>query len=317
MVSLCALNFLFCIVAIFGNLLVIIALWKASSVPESLKRLFLSLAVSDLAVGLSVQPMHGAIIAVILNNVESRSYNFQASLCPTIVTIYLSSAYLFSVASFLSIVFAAVDRLLALSFHLRYHEFVTCKRVEAVIGIMWLTSFLVTLVYIFLPNYNDIVAVVLEVLVISVTTAAYFKIYRIARYHQNKIHCQRQVAIDVETLNTARVKRSAYNAFFVYAVFLVCYIPNVFCGILLNVFTSSIAFIIAFYITIFLIYLNSSVNILVYCWRFREIRLIVKTTFCKMICQLSEQESPRTTAEISTIQLVREIPTKTKANVKI
>ena len=255
--------------------------------------------------------MHGAIIAVILNNVESRSYNFQASLCPTIVTIYLSSAYLFSVASFLSIVFAAVDRLLALSFHLRYHEFVTCKRVEAVIGIMWLTSFLVTLVYIALPNYNDIVAVVLELLGISVTTAAYFKIYRIARYHQNKIHCQRQVAIDVETLNTARVKRSAYNAFFVYAVFLVCYLPNVFCGILLNVFTSSIAFIIAFYITIFLIYLNSSVNILVYCWRFREIRLIVKTTFCKMICQLSEQESPRTTAEISTVQLVREIPTKT------
>ena len=218
MVSLCALNFLFCIVAIFGNVLVITALWKASSVPESLKRLFLSLA---------VQPMHGAIIAVILNNVESRSYNFQASLCPTIVTIYLSSAYLFSVASFLSIVFAAVDRLLALSFHLRYHEFVTCKRVEAVIGIMWLTSFLVTLVYIALPNYNDIVAVVLELLGISVTTAAYFKIYRIARYHQNKIHCQRQVAIDVETLNTARVKRSAYNAFFVYAVFLVCDLPNV------------------------------------------------------------------------------------------
>ena len=50
MVSLCALNFLFCIVAIFGNVLVITALWKASSVPESLKRLFLSLAVSDLAV---------------------------------------------------------------------------------------------------------------------------------------------------------------------------------------------------------------------------------------------------------------------------
>ena len=312
MVSLCTLNFLFCIVAIFGNVLVITALWRASSVPESLKRLFLSLAVSDLAVGLFVQPMHGAIIAVILNKVESRSYNFQASLCPTIVTIYLSSAYLFSVASFLSIVFTAVDRLLALFLHLRYHEFVTCKRVEAIIGIAWVTSFLVTLVYIALPNYNDIVAVVLEVLGISVTTAAYFKIYNIARYHQNKIHCQRQlqVAIDVETLNTARVKRSAYNAVFVYAVFLACYIPNVFCGILLNVFTSSMAFIIAFYITIFLIYLNSSVNILVYCWRFREIRLIVKTTFC-MICQLSEQESPGITAEVSTVQLVRKIPTKT------
>lgn len=52
MFTLCALNLIFSLVAILGNLLVIRALGKASLIPANLKRLFLSLAFSDLAVGL-------------------------------------------------------------------------------------------------------------------------------------------------------------------------------------------------------------------------------------------------------------------------
>ena len=287
MLSLCTLNFVFCITAILGNLLVIHALWKVSLIPDSLKKLFLSLAFSDLAVGLFVQPMHGAIIAAMLQMASNGDFNADF-FCPTIVTIYLSSAYLFSVASFLSIVTIAVDRLLAVSLHLRYQGFVTNKRVEIVLAILWLTSFVITFIYISLPKYNDIVAVVLEVVGIVVTSAAYFRIFKIAQYHRNKIHSQCQAANDAEKLNVVRVKTSsAYNTFYVYAVFLVCYIPNVICGILLNSAESNMTFIIAFYITIFSIYVNSSVNLLVYCWRFREIREIVKTTMKNILILLN------------------------------
>lgn len=276
--SLCVLNFVFCITAILGNLLIIRAVWHASSViPGSLRKLFLSLAFSDLAVGLFVQPMHGGIIAAILHMSSGGNYDTEF-FCPTIVTLYLSSAYLFAVASFLSIVVIAVDRLLAVSLHLRYHEFVTDKRVRIILGMLWLTSFLITLVYICLPKYNDIVAVVLEVVGVFVTSAAYLRIYQIARYHQNKICSQLQIANDAEKLQVVRVKSSACNTFYVYAVFLVCYIPNIVCGILLEFSEFNTAFTIAFYITIFLIYLNSSVNLLVYCWRFQEIRKNVKAT---------------------------------------
>ena len=281
LLSLCVSNFVFCVVAILGNLLVIRALWKASMMSTTLKVMFLSLAFSDFAVGLFVQPMHGAIIAVILDKAASGNYNVDF-LCPTFVTLYLSSAYFFTVASFLSIVTIAVDRLLAVSLHLRYNEFVTTKRVVIVLVVWWLTSGLITTVYIALPNHNDIVAVVLEVAGLLVTSVAYFRIYKVARYHRNKIHSQRQVTNDLETMRVARAKRSAYNAFFVYAVFLVCYIPNIFCGILLVASDFSVTFITAFYITIFLIYLNSSVNLLVYCWRYREIREIVKKTMMKI-----------------------------------
>lgn len=288
MLSLCTLNFVFCLTAIVGNLLVIRAVWKASLIPSSLKKLFLSLAFSDLAVGSFVQPMHGAIIAAILNMSANGNHNTEL-FCPTIVTIYLSSAYLFAVASFLSIVAIAVDRLLAVSLHLRYHEFVTAKRVEIVLGMLWSASFLITLVYIWLPKYNDIVAVVLEVVGILVTSSAYFRIYKIARYHQNKIYSQCQVVTDAERLEVVRDKTSAYNTFYVYAVFVLCYIPNVVCGILLNASEFNMAFTIAFYITILLVYVNSSMNLLVYCWRFQEIRGIVKATI-KNIFSLNEHE---------------------------
>lgn len=281
LMSLCVLNFVFCIVALLGNLLVIRALWKASLMSSTLKAMFLSLAFSDLAVGLFVQPMHGVIIAVILDKAARGNYNVDF-LCPTFVTIYLSSAYFFTVASFLSIVTIAVDRLLAVSLHLRYNEFVTTKRVVIVLVALWLTSGLITTLYIALPNYNDIVAVVLEVAGLLVTSVAYFRIYKVARYHQNKIHSQSQVTNDLETMKVVRAKRSAYNAFFVYAVFLMCYIPNIFCGILLVASDFRMTFITGFYITIFLIYLNSSVNLLVYCWRYREIREIVKKTIMKI-----------------------------------
>ena len=302
LLSLCVLNFVFCIVAILGNLLVIRALWKATLMSPTLKAMFMSLAFSDLAVGLFVQPMHGAIIAVILYKAASGNHNV-GFLCPTFVTMYLSSAYFFAVASFFSIVTIAVDRLLAVSLHLRYNEFVTTKRVVVVQGLLWLTSALITSVYIILPDYNDIVAVVLEVLGLLVTSVAYFRIYKVARYHQNKIRSQCQVNNDLETMKVARVKRSAYNAFFVYAVFILCYIPNIFCGILLVASDFHLSLITAFYITIFLIYLNSSVNLLVYCWRYREIRQIVKATIAKIFkLNYTENEVINLRASYSTCQ---------------
>ena len=281
LLSLCILNFVFCIVAILGNLLVIRALRKAKMMSSTLKAMFLNLALSDLAVGLFVHPMHGVIIAVTLDKASTRNYNVDF-LCPTVITMYLYFAYFFAVASFLSIVTIAVDRLLAVSLHLRYNEFVTTKRVVVCLVLLWLTSGLVTSVYIVLPNNNDIVAVLLEVLGLLVTSVAYFRIFKVARYHQNKIHGQCQVNNDLERMRVVRVKRSAFNAFFVYAVFILCYIPNIFCGILLVASDFRLSLIIAFYITIFVIYLNSSVNILVYCWRYREIREIVKNTLAKI-----------------------------------
>ena len=79
--------------------------------------MLLSLAVSDIVVGLLVQPLY---IAWKL----SSSYSLRAPLNITAV------AYVY--ASFFSVVAISVDRFLAIRLHLRYQELVTLKRAVAV-----------------------------------------------------------------------------------------------------------------------------------------------------------------------------------------
>ena len=107
--------------ATLGNLLVIRALWKASSIPATVKKLFLSLTFSDLAVGLFAQMMYGAIIAAMLKMTATGNYNFDI-FCPTIIIACYFSIFLLAGASFQNITAIAIDRLLALSLHLRYQE---------------------------------------------------------------------------------------------------------------------------------------------------------------------------------------------------
>ena len=82
MLSLCVLHFIFSPVAAFGNILAIRVLWKASSIPANMKKFFLSLAFSDLAVGLLAQFM----VAVVLKMATNGGHDFD-SLCPTILTV--------------------------------------------------------------------------------------------------------------------------------------------------------------------------------------------------------------------------------------
>ena len=86
MLTLCVLNLFFSLVATLGNLFVTRSLWKASSIPPIIRKLFLSLAFSDLAVGLSAQSMKGVIIAVMLKIAAKGNYNSDF-LSPTILTI--------------------------------------------------------------------------------------------------------------------------------------------------------------------------------------------------------------------------------------
>ena len=125
------LNFVFSLVATLGNLLVIRALMKNSTIPATVKKLFLSLAFSDLAVGLCSQHMTAIISAVMLKMASSG--DDLAFFCPTVLIALLYFQYLLTSASFLNVTIIAFDRLLAVSLHLRYQEVVTPIRVTIVL----------------------------------------------------------------------------------------------------------------------------------------------------------------------------------------
>ena len=278
--SICVLHALFSFVATIGNLLVIRALWKASSIASTLKKMFLSLAFCDLAVGLFSQPVLAALYGATVNEAASGNYDFDGY-CPVIISLVMAPTFFLVGVSFSMIAAIAVDRLLALSIHLRYQEFVTGKRINFCLVVLWLSNVLSTFFFMELPSHNELLGVILQTVGLILLAIAYFRIYLVVRYHQNQIHGQNQIQ-NGQAMQAAREKKSALNAFYVYIVSLACFAPNLLAGILLVVDNSRLATLVAYNASSFLVLLNSSLNPLVYCWRYREIRLVVKNTVKKM-----------------------------------
>ena len=283
----CVLNFVFSLVATLGNLLVIRALMKNSTIPATVKKLLLSLAFSDLAVGLCSQLMTAVTSAVMLKMASSG--DDLAFFCPTVLIVRSYFTYLLAVASFLNVIVIAFDRLLAVSLHLRYQELVTPIRVTIVLVSLWLTSCVCAFLYIFLPKDIEMAAAVISVIGYVLRTGAYVRIYKVVRYHQNQIYSQNQLQ-NTQTREAHKQRKSAYNSLFVSVVFLACYLPFLPCTILYSTNTSEISFLVAHFATMFLIYLNSSLNPFVYCWRYPEIRQSVKRTV-KQIFHMNENMS--------------------------
>ena len=279
LLAFCALDFVFSVVATLENLLVIRALMKASTIPATVKKLFLSLAFADLAVGLCLQLMTAIIRASILKMASSG--NNTAFFCPTVLGVRNYFRYLLVSASFLNVIVIAFDRLLAVSLHLRYQELITPKRVNIALVSLWLISCITAFIFVFLPTSNEIVAIVILLIGYVLTTVAYVRIYKVVKHHQNQI-CRQNQLQNAQTREVLRQKKSAYNTIFVCLVFLACYLPFLPSTILYLTNTSEISFIVANYVSIFLICLNSSLNPLVYCWRYREIRQSVKSTVKKL-----------------------------------
>ena len=286
----CILNLTFALIAALENLLVFHALWKSSTIPATVKKLFLSLVVSDFVAEILAQPMYGVIIAVMLK--KTSNDQSIASFCPTILNLCYFLLVLLCSASFLTITAIAVDRLLSISLHLRYRELVTPKRVIIVLMALWLTSGTTGSLFIILREHSNAVTAIVESIGLCLNTVAYIRIYRAVRYHENRIQCQLQVQNSNSSIDLLRQRKSSLNALVVYLVFLVCYLRYIFTIILLLVLDSEdTSLLLAERASLILIFLNSSINPLVYCWRYREIRDSVKSTLKKLF--LHERELDR------------------------
>ena len=100
------------------------------------------------------------------------------------------AVFLLACASFLNVTAIAVDRLLALSLHLRYQELVTSKRVTALVC-LWLTSGVAAVIY--LHSRSNIVTTIFQFIGLFLTTVVYVRIYKVVIYHHNQIQSQLQL----------------------------------------------------------------------------------------------------------------------------
>ena len=215
-----------------------------------------------------------------LKMVASENHNFDV-FCPSIFTFHHFSVFLLTSAPFFILTTMALDRFLAIYLLLRYHELVTSNRVTAVLAVLWLLSSICTTVDITILRYAYMIVAV-EVFGLLVSTAIFIYLSRVVKYHQNMIpkQCELEKGGAMEKL---REKKSVVNASVVYVVFLVCYVPHLFCAIALMNDEFRLSYRVANHVSVFLIFLNSSLNPLVYCWRYKEIRNHLKRTLKQIL----------------------------------
>ena len=265
----CAFNVYLSCTTVILNIVSIHAIRKASSLPKTLKTLLLSLAVSDLGVGLLVQPLYVSILV--------RWLQKDTSVCFMFTTVFRPIMTTFSLASFFGVTALSADRFLAIRLHLRYQELVTHKLVNVTVILTWMLSVFISLLTLFLkhPLFTPIaVSVVLGFCFIS-TTYFYYQIYLAVQRHKRQIQAlQLQVRPNRErALNLAWLRKSAIGTLYMYLVLLICFLPQ-YCSLLSLLFSgpNQAAVDISLLYTWTLLFLNSSLNPLIYCWKMRSIR---------------------------------------------
>ena len=271
----CVLNILPTITAIVLNSVTIQALRKASSLSKPLRTLLLSLALTDLGVGLLCHPFATAIL------IKWSQQNMDSYPTCADYTIFTFITVVLSAASFLGVISLSVDRFLAIHLHLRYQELVTHKRVVAAVVLMWAVSAFLSLSRLLVSiNISYMVLPVIIVTCYIASACLYFRIYLAVRRHKNQFQAlQIQPAAQNREMatNVASASKSAVGTFYVYIVFLICYLPHCFSMAFIALYGSNASrkmSLIAIY-TWTLMLLNSSLNPVIYCWKVRPIRRAV------------------------------------------
>ena len=283
-----AVNIVFSITASLGNILILIALRKVTSIHPPTKLLFQCLAITDLGVGLISQPLMATLMLLVDNILNIMFSHLLSSLSITFcgVSVFASTAL-------------SVDRLLALFLGLRYRHVVTLKRVRAVLACGCLALLLTVLVWNFRTKPARIMITIFLTLCLITSLFCYTKIVLRLRQHQSSVQDnvqQGQANTGVIPLNLKRYKRTVVSIALVQLALFICYFPSsiVFILIHLRCIPPGIDFILFNY-TATLVFLNSSLNPFLYCWRIKEIRQAVKATIRRFCACLSQGPSTLST----------------------
>ena len=277
------LNIFLSITAILGNTLILVALHKESSLHPPSKLLLRCLATTDLCVGLIAEPLFVTHWMSAVNQ--------QWNICHYARILSSFAAYLLCSVSLYTMTAMSVDRLLALQLYLRYKQVVTLKRTYVILIIIWVQSIVVAAMslwnYMYLAqSWSGYIGISL---CLVTSTFCYTNIFLRLRNHQTQVQdlVHQEPSSETIPLNIARYKKAVSSALLLKLTLVACYLPYSIAEALTTQIQLSSSVFIASQCTITLVFLNSSLNPLLYCWTIKEVRQAVKETIRKVFCSSS------------------------------
>ena len=271
-IFLSVINIFLSITSFLGNTLILVALHKDTSIHPSSKLLYRNLAITDLCVGVTGEPLLVAYWISVMNERWDICYYIH-------LTGYFPSVTLCSV-SLITLSAISVVRLLALLLGLRYRQAVTLKRTPLIAIGGWIVSIVgasISFLNLFIVSLYQYIA---TAFCLVTTICAYTKIFMSLRH--NQIHGQNHVVQgqsgQANTLNKTRYRKGVYSALWVQVTLVICYLPYVIAVSLTPQRGMPLSTYLARQFTGTLLFLNSSLNPFLYCWKITEVRQAVKET---------------------------------------
>ena len=273
----CVLNAPLMFICILGNSLVLAAVIRTPSIRSPSTIMLCSLAMSDLLVGFVAQPL---FIADELIKENLVLYRVSAMIGFSACGVSLATITLIS-----------IDRFLAVQYHMRYATLVRQSRVVSIIVMIWLFTFVCSGFHIWNKFLHHLLSAIYIAICLIISTFCYIRIYLTVRHHRSQIQAQEQaVQCRYAANNTSmmRLKRSALNTFLFYIFIIACYFPSY---VLLTIFgLGYMEWATEWTITITVVFMNSSINPILYCWRLRELRVAVVRTVKRVLSAQTDQE---------------------------
>ena len=266
------------VTAFIGNAVILIAFYKESSLHPPSKLLLRCLAAADLCVGLISEPLTVAYgISVV-----SEHWN----VCPHLIVASFITSHVLCGVSVGTLTVISVDRLLALLLGLRYRQVVTLKRTYVTVFNLWLFPAVVSLMWFWNPLITIWCGVIGIPVCLIISIFSYAKIFLTLRHHNTQIQNHVQQPNRSNQLNMARYKKVLSIAIWLQLTLITCYLPFSIVGAFKANIGLSASVYYGWIYTGTLVFLNSSLNPILYCCKLGEVRQTVKDTIRQMLCNI-------------------------------
>ena len=269
-------NSVLSLTAFLGNALIVTALHKVSSLHPPSKLLLRCLATTDLCVGPLPEPLFVTVWMSMVN--EQRNICVYVNVVATAVAFTLTGVSLYTMTAI------SVDRLLALLLRLRYKQIITLKRTYVTVITFWVAPIAFSAVLFWNSRITLCYAITGISLCLVTSVSSYTKIFLNLRHHQNQVQGHIQQPNQANQLNMERYKKVLSTAIWLQLTMAACYLPS---GIVMALIAKrglSLSIYHTWNYVLTLVFLNSSLNPILYCWKIEEVRRIVKSIIRQVLC---------------------------------
>ena len=273
----CVLYSLLAVWTVVGNTVVLVAIRRNRSLHSPSNILLACLALTDLAVGLFVEPLYVAY--------KIAEIHFSYEIVCELRTLRNLIGFVVPVISCLIVTIISTERFLAVYLHLRYQEFITIKRLFIVIGACDLFAIALTVLLVWYSIVFVFTALVMFICLVIVLTVN-IRMLGFIKHHHRQIRCMELSLptstnedsnhIDNKTRQTLKLRKSVCNLTWVVAAMLGCYVPYL-CSLLARHVTDypNMPVRFALNITYMITFANSAWNPIIYCRNIRDICMAV------------------------------------------